>query len=79
MIFHLLQLSVELAQTRPQAVHLVLMVWSTAVAGQEREIGADTPNLPFNRPLVLTDQFRRSVIVTKSYTQRGCADENLVP
>jgi hypothetical protein len=25
------------------------MVWSTAVAVQEGEIGADTPNLPFNR------------------------------
>src|SRR5229473_3062100 len=49
MIFHLLQLSLELAQTRPQAVHLVLMVWSAAVAVQEREIVADTPNLLFNR------------------------------
>ena len=49
MIFHLLQLSLELAQTRPQDVHLVLMVWSAAVAVQEREIVADTPNLPFNR------------------------------
>src|SRR5216683_6890579 len=42
MIFHLLQLGLELAQTRPQAVHLVLMVWSAAVAVQEREIVANT-------------------------------------